>query len=67
MENRKKRYTVSWTTGKRHYKAQYDLLEDAEAKFQKVLGSDRLRLAKLIDNADILHPVTLQTGLRIKR
>ena len=66
MEKRK-RYTVSWTSVKRHYKAQYDLLEDAEAKFQKVLGSDRLRFAKLTDNADLLNPVTLRTKLRIKR
>lgn len=66
MEKRK-RYTVSWTSVERHYKAKYDSLPEAEAKYQKVLESDRVRFAKLTDNADILNPVTLRTELRIKR
>ena len=66
MEKRK-RYTVSWVSIERHFKKQFDTLPEAEGHFRHVLESDRLRLAKLIDNADILNPVTLRTELRIKR
>ncbi len=66
MEARK-RYTVIWESVERRYKKQFDTLPEAEARFRKVLESDRLRFARLIDNADLLNPVTLRTELRVKR
>ena len=66
METRK-RYTVSWESVERHFKKHFATLPEAEAQFRKVLESNRLRLAKLIDNADLLNPVTLRTELRLKR
>ena len=66
METRK-RYTIYWVSIERHFKKQFDTLPEAEKHFQHVLESPRLRLVKLIDNADSLNPVTLRTELRVKK
>ena len=62
-----KRYTVSWESVERHFKMHFATLPEAEARFRKVLKSRRLRIARLIDNSDLLNPITLRTELRIKR
>lgn len=63
----RKRYTVSWVSVERHYKKQFDTLQEAEAQYNRCLESDRVRVVHLIDNADPLAPVILKTQLSIKR
>ena len=63
----RKRYTVSWVSVERHYKKQFDTLQEAEAQFDRCLESNRIRVVHLIDNADPPAPVIIKTQLNIKR
>ena len=58
----RKRYTVSWVSVDRHYKKQYDTLDEADERYKKVLESDRVRFVKITDNSDLLKPVTIKSA-----
>lgn len=61
----KKRYRVVWVSVERHYKMEFDTLEEAEARFAKVCKSPRMRLVRLFDVTDRLkpHPIKTSSGL----
>lgn len=63
----RKRYTVKWVSVERHYKKQFDTLQEAEAQFHRCLASDRVRCVHLIDKVDPLDPVIIKTQLNFKR
>lgn len=62
----KKRYRVVWVSVERHYKMEFDTLEEAEARFEKVCKSPRMRLVRLFDVTDRLnpHPIKTKFGTR---
>ena len=61
-----KKYRVVWVSIERHFKKEFDTLEEAEEQFERVCKSPRLRLVRLFDVTDRLkpHPIKTQFGTR---
>ena len=57
----KKKYRVVWVSVERHYKQEFDTLEEAEARFERVSTSPRLRIVRLFDVTDRLNPHPIKT------
>ena len=54
-------YRVVWVSIERHYKKEYDTLEEAEERFNRVCKSPRMRIVRLFDVTARLNPNPLRT------